>query len=285
MSSAKNKNSPILYLGLGLVLLVVLVTIFRPDEPTSETVLSEKTEQSTENETEDSLYPYKEIEVSQLQRKLIENPDAIIVVDTRFPKQYHKEHIIKSINLPAKTVLSENIAPAYDKEEVVLVTADLNAQTIGRMVEIFEKSNRNVSVLSGGFEMWKSEFAPTISFGDPDSPVDRAKITPISPEELEELLEKKEKENLRLAVIDVRSEGDYKKGRIPSAINIPLSELEWRTDDIPRAVRVVVYGQTDLDSFRGGVRLYDLGYSVRTLNVGFEDWAAAGLPVQKEQQR
>ena len=35
-----------------------------------------------------------------------------------------------------------------------------------------------------------------------------------------------------LVIIDVRRFSEYKSGRIPNAINIPVEELEWEIEDL-----------------------------------------------------
>lgn len=35
-----------------------------------------------------------------------------------------------------------------------------------------------------------------------------------------------------LLIIDVRRYNEYKEGKIPNAINIPVEELEWEIDDL-----------------------------------------------------
>ena len=61
-------------------------------------------------------------------------------------------------------------------------------------------------------------------------------------------------------LVDVRSEGEFRKGHIPTAINVPYGELSsfLPTDDL--FANIVVYGRSPLQSSRAANILSDAGY-------------------------
>ena len=79
--------------------------------------------------------------------------------------------------------------------------------------------------------------------------------------------------------------------RIPGAVHIPLSVLEWRVDPTsghqsPALVghehELVLICQEGYSSSLAAVRLQELGFEETTDVIGgFVAWAAAGLPVER----
>jgi rhodanese-related sulfurtransferase len=93
-------------------------------------------------------------------------------------------------------------------------------------------------------------------------------------------------------LVDTR-DGDARSrdGRIPGAVHIPLSVLEWRVDPTSghqspalagREDRLVLICHEGYSSSLAAVRLHDLGFPNTTDVVGgFVAWVAAGLPVER----
>jgi rhodanese-related sulfurtransferase/DNA-binding HxlR family transcriptional regulator len=83
-------------------------------------------------------------------------------------------------------------------------------------------------------------------------------------------------------VLDVRPEDEFRLGRLPRALNIPLSELEHRLAELPHGPDVVAYcrGPYCVLSFEAVALLRTRGYTARRLEDGFPEWKAAGLPIE-----
>lgn len=87
--------------------------------------------------------------------ELFENSTVYVVIDTRQPSGYEKEHIPNSINLPHKEMTEES-TKHFDKTKIYVCYCDgigCNASTRGaiRMVKMGFK----VMELIGGIEWWK----------------------------------------------------------------------------------------------------------------------------------
>ena len=82
-------------------------------------------------------------------------------------------------------------------------------------------------------------------------------------------------------VLDVRPEDEFAYGHLPDALNIPLSQLERRLDELPADQEIVAYcrGPWCVLSFEAVVLLRQLGYRARRLEDGFPEWKTAGLPI------
>jgi rhodanese-related sulfurtransferase/DNA-binding HxlR family transcriptional regulator len=85
-----------------------------------------------------------------------------------------------------------------------------------------------------------------------------------------------------VTVLDVRPEGEFRLGHLPSALNIPLPELEHRLAELPRDREVVAYcrGPYCVLSFEAVAALRERGYVVHRLEDGYPEWKAAGLPIE-----
>lgn len=86
-------------------------------------------------------------------------------------------------------------------------------------------------------------------------------------------------------ILDVRSKEEFKKARIPRAVNVPLAELDKRLSEIPKDKDVVCYcGGGDCPLSRLAVqKLLQLGYTkVFEMPGGMEEWIQKGYPVEKQ---
>lgn len=85
-----------------------------------------------------------------------------------------------------------------------------------------------------------------------------------------------------VTVLDVRPPDEFTKGHLPGAVNIPLTELEARLDELDTAQEVVAYcrGAYCVLSFEAVAALRARGFTVRRLEDGFPEWKAEGLAVE-----
>lgn len=209
----------------------------------------------------------------------IQNGDKIVIVDVRTTALFATEHIAHSISLPIGSL--QNFSPNKD-ESIVIVFSEADLQTFETAKNILAQKSFPYFFLKGGFEGWQNIHAPTISIGDPNSFIDQSKITYIELEPFKKLLNEKEPS---LFILDIQTEENYKKKHIVGATNIPLGELEKRSDEIPAGKQIVIYGENDNISFLGGVRLSDLGiFAVQTL-IGNKYLASdSGVPFESEKK-
>ena len=91
--------------------------------------------------------------------------------------------------------------------------------------------------------------------------------------------------NTRNAVLlDVREPAEYGAGRLPRAINVPLSQLASRGQELGKLTGrpVIVYCERGGRSRNAGAALAKQGFTdIYNLNGGFRAWKDAGLPVEQ----
>ena len=84
--------------------------------------------------------------------------------------------------------------------------------------------------------------------------------------------------------IDVREEDEHAEVHIPGAINIPLSELPARLDEISEEAPVVLVCNTGVRSEQAALFLAGMGYDqdlLFNLEDGTKGWRKKGFNVQR----
>jgi hydroxyacylglutathione hydrolase len=101
----------------------------------------------------------------------------------------------------------------------------------------------------------------------------------ITPDELRDRMDSGES-----AIVDVRWEAEWKAGRIPGSVNIPLGMLEERIGELPAGRPLVVGCAGGGRSAIAAGLLQARGIrEVVNLEGGFDLWRAEGLPVETEE--
>jgi len=125
-------------------------------------------------------------------------------------------------------------------------------------------SSLALAVLGFGSPLW-AVHAPT------DAPL------AIAPEDVQRLREAGE----TVVLVDLRPAVAFGRGHAAGARSLPLAELRRRQAELPRAGRVVLYGQTAEETAAAYQSLRDAGYrNVMVLAGGLRTWMSLGLPVE-----
>jgi rhodanese-related sulfurtransferase len=91
----------------------------------------------------------------------------------------------------------------------------------------------------------------------------------ITPDEVKRRLAAGEKLN----IIDVREPDEVAQGQIPGAVNVPLSELEARSGDVPQADEIILVCRSGNRSSRAQQYLASLGIKgLRNMTGGMLAW-------------
>ena len=108
----------------------------------------------------------------------------------------------------------------------------------------------------------------------------RDKRDGLEPINLEELLNRLKSK--KIVLLDVRPEGEYNKGHIPQAINIPVEELSAKLKKLPKSKEYIAYCRGPFCVFADEAVniLSKKGFKARRLVEGFPDWRSKGLKVE-----
>jgi rhodanese-related sulfurtransferase len=98
------------------------------------------------------------------------------------------------------------------------------------------------------------------------------------------LLERVQRGDPDLVLLDVRTPQEFAAGHIPGAINIPYDELPARVRELPAAAQneLVLYCAKGARTEKAIARLREHGYTrLVHLRGDFAQWRASGLPEEK----
>lgn len=83
-------------------------------------------------------------------------------------------------------------------------------------------------------------------------------------------------------LVDVRTEGEFRNGHLPNAINIPLDQISNRHSEIAQNKPVIVVCASGNRSRTASKKLASVGFSdVYNLKGGTMAWMRAGLPIKR----
>ena len=85
-----------------------------------------------------------------------------------------------------------------------------------------------------------------------------------------------------VTILDVRPTDEFAQGHLPSALNIPLNDLNARLAELDSQQEIVAYCRSTycVLSFEAVAALRVRGFRARRLEEGFPEWKAAGLPLE-----
>lgn len=256
--SQEQKNARVVLVGGVLILLVggffVMKTVWKssPQEATDRPIVEsdEETRQAIPTITTEAL------------RQKIYNNERVTILDVRNEESFATEHIPHSI-FTSSGALNTYTGNGAD-ELIVVVLSNTDSQMTEAVSNILKQKSYQAFILQGGFEEWKKTGNQVLSRGDPNSFLDQSKITYITPAEALKALANTD---ANYFLLDVQSAQNYQKKHLKGSVNIPLTELEKRSKEIPAGRNILVYGESELPSFQGGVRLADLNvFTARTLS-------------------
>ena len=88
------------------------------------------------------------------------------------------------------------------------------------------------------------------------------------------------RERTGVPLIDVREVDEFAAGHVPGAINIPMSAIGGRLDELPDGAFDVICAVGGR-SGRVVEALEARGYDATTVDGGTSDWVASGFPVER----
>lgn len=103
----------------------------------------------------------------------------------------------------------------------------------------------------------------------------------VAPVTQEALLERQQRADADLVVLDVRSPGEFAAGHVPGALNIPHDRIGEHLADVPRDKDVVLYCQSGRRAGIAAQVLAEQGYTrLFHLEGDIAAWKAQGRPLE-----
>jgi hydroxyacylglutathione hydrolase len=83
-----------------------------------------------------------------------------------------------------------------------------------------------------------------------------------------------------VSLLDVRAEGEWKAGHVPTSVNIPVQDLAQRLTEIPQGKQIIVHCQTGARAAIAASLLKARGFDdVSIFSGGFAEWSRSGEKV------
>ena len=237
---------------IGIILVVIVVGIyFGKNFLLNKKDATNTSELSTENKNSENLSV--PMILPEDLNKLIYKRDQQII-DIRSSDDFKISHIENSQNFPIDTI-KERINE-LDKDIPIIVIDESETKSGKEATGYLNKSGFSAKYLVGGIADFIGQGYPVISFGDPNSYTDIAKVDPISPQEImDDIITSKS-----IKFLDVRKKQDFEnKYHIENSVNIPLEEIESRKKEVPLS-RIIVVDEDPIRSFQAAVRLNDMNF-------------------------
>lgn len=204
----------------------------------------------------------------------IQSNSKIFLADTSTPDEFSRGHIATAVNIQADKLDKDFFtALGADRTADIFIVnqGDKLADLATAVNKIVSDGFVNAKYLRGGIPGWREKGFPLVSFGGSDQ--DSAKVKKITIDEI-----KKDAQITPdlLQFLDVRSKEIFAKEHVVQAINIPLSELETRKNEIPALKKIIVYGANESEGFRAATTLFDLNFfNIYQMDGGIDQWKAA----------
>ncbi|MET0307032.1 MAG: MBL fold metallo-hydrolase [Solirubrobacterales bacterium] len=190
-------------------------------------------------------------------------------VDSRTNEQFDEAHIPGAISASAydtgfATKVAQVVPP--EGEVVVIAASDGNELEAAELLAAVGMKVRGF--LGGGMSAWRAEERPV------------ARIEPLGPEQLAELLEDDEPP----LVLDVRRAEEYAAGHIDGSLHVPYGELVGRLDELPRDRVLATICKGGKRSGLAASVLQREGFEViHVARGGVGTWRDEGRPVESSE--
>ncbi len=171
------------------------------------------------------------VTVSELD-ELLKGQNAI-AIDVRDIFAYQKSHIQGAIHIPLE-VLPEQMEQ-LPNDRLILVYDEFGKKSHQALRTLVGAGFKNVVNVSGGHTSLQ-RYALTIGFEELDIDLLDIETKSIGTQEEEQKEEAPKKEEKKsddgLLIVDVRTEGEYRSGAFPNAVNIPLDDIMQNKVDL-----------------------------------------------------
>ncbi|MGL4910863.1 MAG: rhodanese-like domain-containing protein [Romboutsia sp.] len=202
---------------------------------------SEEVPKSNESTTQNQEKTYKNISGSEAE-KIMKDSNDTLILDVRDAKEYNEGHIVDAINIPVDEVEKRIDELESFKDKTVLVYCKSGKRSITAS-EILVKNNfKDVSNVEDGVSEYE---------------YDLVEYTDLTASQFEKMIS----ENSDAIILDPRDKKDFSKGHIENSINIPLSEIESRLDELSKDKPVLIYCNVGRKSAEAANILQNNGFS------------------------
>ncbi len=273
----KKSDQHLLWLGIIIIIALMVWTLARFMDSMQPSPTAQRPQSTTSNDEVASVTPertFPTITVHNLFTAMQDKTNPVVLYDTRPMASYDANHIPGSLT-------SETFNTMRTGRRIILITDDgAETDTVRALSHTIAPDN-TITLLDGGIAAWQAAGRPLVSITTQPDFLTSAKVQFIEPRDLQAILAAPTGQPI--VIVDTRRPGNFANGHIAGAINIPITELEFRYREIPAGAHIIIYGATDLSSFQSGALLYDVNiFTAKTIRGGWEAWEKYGYPIVTE---
>lgn len=208
------------------------------------------------------LKPPKEISLQELSEL---NQKEIFILDTRSKEEFAEKHLPGSINIA--------FGPQFNKWIPEIVPYDTPIYVIIKESFLLNSALSSLRLVGLDQVVGYSEFTPTN--------IEKTKVKIESfPLCSPEFIAKKQKEQEKLCILDVRTMGEWNAGHIQDAIHIELNDLNRSINQLPKDKPIAVLCGSGYRASTGASMLQKAGFKdIYNIQGGMHGWNKAQLPV------
>lgn len=201
-----------------------------------------------------------------------------VVIDVRDPSVAAQAHLSDAVTIPTSQftamrnqfIKSKTVAQlpgVADQRAPIFLYANTHADrdVLLAFKELRTWGYKNVAIVEGGLNAWKSDGLPTASGQLASKIVFEKKLAKgaIEPKDFLAL----EKDMSKTVILDVRTDAELaEKGAMNGSVHIPLDALEDRLSELPKDKEIIVYCENGIRAEMASSTLRDKGYKSRFLN-------------------
>lgn len=180
----------------------------------------------------------------------------------------------KTVELLAKEV-GQSVGNTSQHLQVLRNVSLVDTKRNGNYV-VYSVADRDISVFSSQFRSLGGSRLAEIQQVTRQFLEERQSLERIDHEELLKRVHRGE-----VTLLDVRPTAEYQAAHLPSALSMPIEELEQRLAELPKDKEIVAYcrGPLCVMSIEAVDLLRRQGYKAVRLEESVTDWMARGLPV------
>jgi rhodanese-related sulfurtransferase len=198
---------------------------------------------------------------------LTERKGNYVLIDVREADRALEGFIPGAVSIPLQNIRDRKGQFPLDREApIVLYASDTELNLLKTSVRTIRSwGYKNVNVLQDGFQGWVASGGEVEQGSLQTEIVYAPKPLPgeIPTGEFARIIEEKPEDTL---ILDVRSPNEVAAGALPTAMNVPLDELQMRLNELPKDKEIVVHCATGMRAEMAYNILKKGGYETRFYN-------------------
>lgn len=205
---------------------------------------------------------------------LEKNNIPYILIDIRDPERVQSGHIPGAVSITSNIIeLTRYRFPVYLKAFIFVYGSDSHDKRTYKAASVIaEWGFKNVMILQGGFENYKT-MGFAIARNTVNEEIDYTRKYADREESLEVFRQHVKSLPEDTIILDVRESEEAEKGKFKNSMNIPLTELQYRLDEIDKQKHVITHCASGQRATIAYYILNKAGFNTSCLNayVGFDD--------------